>query len=469
MELCGNRCSTGSRTYDGALGWCVGSRGCLRSLIAVAGLAAPALPAFGQPYEVRWFSVDGGGTAQAAGGPSAVGGTAGQPDAGYAVGSPYAVASGFWAARLTAAGAELRLTITDTPDPVSLGANLAYTITVTNFGPADATGVDVGDPAPPDLVFVSNEGDCGTPFPCSLGSIAVGETRTFTSTFQVPIGYAGPDPITATATVTAATPDPNTATNTDSVQTAVGEASADLVLTKLGPATAFRGGAIVYSITVTNEGPSDVASVEVTDAAPPGLVFVSNTGDCTSAFPCSPGPIPVGQSRVIAATFQVPLTYAGPDPIVNAAAAASGTPDPVPANNSDEAASVLTAPPGIDFFTIAPCRLVDTRNPAGPLGGPPLAARESRRFVAADACDIPLTALAISVNVAVTAPTAAGNLRLYPAGAAVPNVSSINYSAGQTRTNNAIVGLGLKGDFEVYSGQSSGTAHVIFDVNGYFQ
>jgi len=437
-------------------------------LLALA-LDGVALSARAQPYEVRWFSVDGGGTARAAGGAFAVGGTVGQPDAGSTLASPYGIGSGFWAATLAATGAELQLVATDSPDPVALGCNLAYTITVTNAGPADAAGVMVDDPAPPGLVFVSNSGDCTTAFPCSLGGVPAGQSRTITATFQVPLGYGGANPITNTAAVTATTPDPNLADNAAIVQTAVGSASADLVVTKLGPATTFRGADVVYSITVTNEGPSDALAVQVTDTPPLGLAFVSNSGDCATPFPCGLGAIPAGQSRVIMATFRVPLSYGGPDPIVNVASAASSVPDPLPLDNSDDTQAALAAPPGVDFHTVTPCRLIDTRNPLGDYGGPALGAQATRRFTISPACDIPPTAQALSVNVAVTAPTAAGNLRIFPAGAALPLVSSINYAAGQTRTNNAIVSLGPGGDLDVFCAQTSGTVHLILDVNGYFQ
>src|SRR5882762_7616517 len=88
-------------------------------------------------------------------------------------------------------------------------------------------------------------------------------------------------------------------------------------------------------------------------------------------------------------------------------------------------------PPPLNFFTLTPCRVVDTRSAGGPL-----AAGVERTFPFAGICGIPATAIAVSVNIAVTQPTAAGNVRLYPAGSLVPTSSAINYSAGQTRTNN---------------------------------
>jgi hypothetical protein len=92
-----------------------------------------------------------------------------------------------------------------------------------------------------------------------------------------------------------------------------------------------------------------------------------------------------------------------------------------------------------------------------------------RTFPLAGHCDIPTTATAVSVNLTVTAATAPGNLRLYPAGIPLPLVSTINYVAGVTRANNAIVSLSALGEMSVRCAQASGTAHFILDVNGYFQ
>ncbi len=120
------------------------------------------------------------------------------------------------------------------------------------------------------------------------------------------------------------------------------------------------------------------------------------------------------------------------------------------------------------FSTLVPCRVFDTRNPNGAYGGPALAANSTRSFVLAGQCGIPATARAVSVNVTATGPTVAGNLRLFAAGGAVPNASTVNYSAGQTRANNALVGIGPTG-LAVRAVQASGSVHVILDVNGYFE
>jgi hypothetical protein len=121
------------------------------------------------------------------------------------------------------------------------------------------------------------------------------------------------------------------------------------------------------------------------------------------------------------------------------------------------------------FHTLTPCRLVDTRGPSGSFGGPALAANTSRTFIVVGRCGLPATAWAVALNVAVTAPTAAGYLRVYPGGTPAPATSTLNYAAGQTRINNATLSLGPAGDLAVFCGQAAGAAHLILDISGYFE
>jgi hypothetical protein len=130
--------------------------------------------------------------------------------------------------------------------------------------------------------------------------------------------------------------------------------------------------------------------------------------------------------------------------------------------------TVDIGPPGVDFSPLAPCRVIDTRDAPGPHGGPALSAGADRDFTVVGRCNIPPTAIALAVNVTATGATDPGNLRLYPAGTPLPLVSSINYSPGQTRTNNAIASLSPSGAITVYCGQGAGSVHFILDVNGYF-
>jgi len=124
-----------------------------------------------------------------------------------------------------------------------------------------------------------------------------------------------------------------------------------------------------------------------------------------------------------------------------------------------------------NFFTVTPCRVVDTRLPNGPFGGPALQGSGARRlFAVAGQCGTPSSATAVAVNVTVVAPSGPGNLRLGPASFAAPT-STINFSVGQTRANNAVVGLtGYPlGGLWVETNILPGTTHFVLDVTGYFQ
>lgn len=121
-----------------------------------------------------------------------------------------------------------------------------------------------------------------------------------------------------------------------------------------------------------------------------------------------------------------------------------------------------------DFFTLPPCRLFDSRDPG--LG--PLPSGVEQSVDTYGICGIPPTAKAVSVNVTVTQPNGGGFVTLYPGHLAPPGTSTINFSAGQTRANNAIMFLALDdsgtlGVVPVVAG--GGAVHVIVDVNGYFE
>jgi matrixin len=136
-------------------------------------------------------------------------------------------------------------------------------------------------------------------------------------------------------------------------------------------------------------------------------------------------------------------------------------------------AALYASPPlPTDFFTLAPCRLLDTRNPIGPLGGPALLAGQPRTFAAAGQCGIPSTAVSLSVNVTIVSPTGAGHLTLFPADKLPPGTSTLSFSGSQTRANNAILLLSAapsQAFTALPSLTGNGTVHLVVDVNGYFE
>jgi hypothetical protein len=123
----------------------------------------------------------------------------------------------------------------------------------------------------------------------------------------------------------------------------------------------------------------------------------------------------------------------------------------------------------LKFFALEPCRVVDTRGGA-PIGGPVMQGQETRILAVAGICGIPANARALSINLTVNQPAAAGHVVLFPTGPTVPTVSNINYVAGQTRANNATVSLNRSTELAAFVGQPVGTTvHLIIDVNGYFR
>ena len=133
------------------------------------------------------------------------------------------------------------------------------------------------------------------------------------------------------------------------------------------------------------------------------------------------------------------------------------------------AACTSAPPPPLDFYTLPPCRLVDTRGPNGPLAGPALQPGVPRAFPLLGSCGVPLTAKAVSVNVTVFQPAAPGYLTVYPDGPITPATSTLNFAIGQTRANNAVLLLGDGTGAIRARAVTNSAVHFILDVNGYFQ
>lgn len=123
------------------------------------------------------------------------------------------------------------------------------------------------------------------------------------------------------------------------------------------------------------------------------------------------------------------------------------------------------------FVGITPCRLVDTRQagfPAG-FGAPSLAGDVPRNFdLNSDPrCpEIAGNAQAYSLNVTVTNTLGLGFILIFPQGSPQPLVSTLNYVAGQTVANAAVVPAGDGGGVTVIAGLSG--TDLILDINGYY-
>lgn len=251
------------------------------------------------------------------------------------------------------------------PAAITAGANVTYTVTVTNDGPRAAT-VSLTDAVVAPLTFVSvtqTTGPtftCSTPavgatgeITCSIASLPVGALPTFSFVLRVAPSAAGGDRVSNTASITTSASDSNLSNNT-STTTASVATSADVSVTQTGPASVLAGTDLTYTLVVTNAGPADAATVSLTDTVPSGTTFVSTTQTTGPTFTCSTpevggtGPITCtivalreGASATFSLVLRVSTTTTGP--ITTTANVGTTTSDPVPGNNSTSGSTPVTA------------------------------------------------------------------------------------------------------------------------------
>lgn len=120
------------------------------------------------------------------------------------------------------------------------------------------------------------------------------------------------------------------------------------------------------------------------------------------------------------------------------------------------------------YQPITPARIMDTRQGIGGSTGPLTSGRPDVLTVAgADKGVIPSTGVtAVAVNLTVTKPVGGGLVAAYPDGSTAPGTSNINYGAGQTLSNFAIVPVGADGKIDLAN--AGADTHLVIDVVGYF-
>ena len=129
--------------------------------------------------------------------------------------------------------------------------------------------------------------------------------------------------------------------------------------------------------------------------------------------------------------------------------------------------SAVTGP--LPFIGVTPCRIADTRGNGftGQYGPPALVANATRSFTITGQCGIPASAAAVSLNFTALNVGAAGDLRVFPAGAGVPLVSTLNYNGNTPNiANAAIVPLGTGGAITVQADAVG--IDLVIDTNGYY-
>ena len=130
--------------------------------------------------------------------------------------------------------------------------------------------------------------------------------------------------------------------------------TADLSITKTGPATAQSGGTITYTLSVSNAGPFDAHNVTVDDPLPAGETLVSATpsqGSCSGTVTCHLGTVANGGAATISILASV--TASCGSTLTNTATVSGDEPDPDNSNNSSSSSAfVFCVTPGGGNFVI---------------------------------------------------------------------------------------------------------------------
>ncbi|WP_253839849.1 isopeptide-forming domain-containing fimbrial protein [Actinokineospora globicatena] len=221
------------------------------------------------------------------------------------------------------------------------------TTTVTNAGPSTARDVVINIPLPDGTTVVWATDGCtvsaGT-LTCVVGTLAPGATFTADVVLAVDPGFAAPT-LSITSSASASTPDPANGNNS-STATQPTAPLADLRVTKTASTpTPVAGTRTNYTITVTNDGPSDARNVVVTDPIQTGVSVVSaspQSGTCTTGttVSCQIGVVPAGGSVTVSLRVAIaPDRPAGE--LTNAATATTSTPQEFTANDSASVATVV--------------------------------------------------------------------------------------------------------------------------------
>ena len=250
------------------------------------------------------------------------------------------------------AAPDLRITKTDGQDHLEGGSTATYTLTTSNVGDQDATGVIIGDTLPGGMSFVSCSDSCNSvaaptitwpSIPLAAGSSV---TRTITVTVDSPVA-----PSLRLFVNTASVADDGTngsdPTPADNITVDTDTSGVDLGVTKTNGVTeTVPGATTTYTLVVANNGPSTISGFTLTDPLPTILTaptyqpsrgsYAPETGAWTG-LTFQPGQT---VTLSISATVEASATGA----LVNATRVRppAGYTDPVPSNDSATDTDTLT-------------------------------------------------------------------------------------------------------------------------------
>ncbi|MFN0015627.1 MAG: DUF11 domain-containing protein, partial [Saprospiraceae bacterium] len=275
---------------------------------------------------------------------------------------------------ITTCGADLHLTKTVNNATPNVGSNVTFTITVTNGGPSGATGVEVKDQLPAGYTYVSDNGAgayVNATGIWTVGALTSGQSKSLqiTATVNATGPYANYAQVSdSDQSDPDSTPNDNsTNQDDDDTVTPVPVAVADLSLTKtVDNNTPNVGSNVVFTISVTNGGPSAASSVQVKDQLPSGYSYVSDNG--AGAYNNGTGIWTVGaltngqtKSLQITATVLATGSYAN---YAQVTASGQNDPDSTPNDNStnqDDDDTVTPVPVAVADLSLT--KTVDNNTP----------------------------------------------------------------------------------------------------------
>ena len=346
------------------------------------------------------------------------------------------------------------------PPTPNVGDTVTITVTAANAGPDNATGVQVNVPLPASMTWVSD--DSAAAYDPALGVWTIpGTLNSGASTaihIQATVDSPGASPINAT--IGGASPlDPNAANDTASISVlAAAQADLQLDVTSSAPAVG-SGDPVTFTYTLKNNGPDSAFNVATTVTLVPNVTITGNVPSSgtfnTGTNVWSIASLASGATATLDITVNAPSS----DTLVASGTSTTTTADPNSLNNTDS----ITVEIGLSFFTLPPCRVLDTR-PSNTF-----AASEVRSAnVVTAGCGVPAGARAVSFNITAVNPSAAGELNVYATGATPPATSALSFAIMKTRANNGVSQIDGTGSLDVKN-SSTGTVDIVIDVNGYFE
>lgn len=241
---------------------------------------------------------------------------------------------------------DVRIGASDTHDYVFAGMDITYTLTITNDGPLDATGVLVTDTLPSQVNFISSLPGSPTcsissgTLSCAIGNLNAHSSRQVVILAKVKDTASGS--ISNSAEVSSTSPDPNQSNNTVQETTTVYHPSAGADL-QIGvdsfPNPVKVGQSITYTLAITNSGPANATGVSVINTLPAQVSFLSskpgspNCSHSGSSVTCNLGQLNAAGTQKVVIVAKVSDLASG-NSLHDSATVSAVTPDPNRGNNS---------------------------------------------------------------------------------------------------------------------------------------